>query len=38
MSHELTTRTNGRTEMAFVGETPWHGLGQRLEEGASIET
>lgn len=38
MSHELTTRKSGRVEMAFVGETPWHGLGQRLEEGADIET
>lgn len=37
MSHELTTRTTGKTEMAFVGETPWHGLGQELTEGASIE-
>ena len=24
--------------MAFVGETPWHGLGNRLEKGASIDT
>jgi phage/plasmid-like protein (TIGR03299 family) len=23
--------------MAFVGETPWHGLGQKLTEGASID-
>lgn len=37
MAHELTTRANGRTEMAFVGETPWHGLGQRVTEGATIE-
>lgn len=37
MSHELTTRTTGKTEMAFVGETPWHGLGQQLTEGAPIE-
>lgn len=36
MAHELT-QTNGATEMAYVGETPWHGLGQKLEEGASIE-
>lgn len=36
MSHEITY-TNGRAEMAFVGETPWHGLGQRLVEGAPIE-
>ena len=37
MAHALTLRSNGFTEMAFVGETPWHGLGQELTEGASIE-
>lgn len=37
MSHEIT-HTNGKAEMAYVGATPWHGLGQRLEGGASIET
>lgn len=36
MAHELTT-TNGKVEMAYVGETPWHGLGQELQYGASIE-
>lgn len=35
MSHELTI-TEGAAEMAYVGETPWHGLGQALQEGASI--
>jgi phage/plasmid-like protein (TIGR03299 family) len=37
MAHELTIRANGYTEMAFVGATPWHGLGQELEQNASIE-
>lgn len=35
MSHEITV-TNGTAEMAFVGQTPWHGLGQRMERGAPI--
>jgi len=38
MAHEITQRANGQAEMAFVGKLPWHGLGQRLTEGASIET
>ena len=36
MAHELTM-TNGAAEMAYVGKTPWHGLGQNLELGATIE-
>jgi phage/plasmid-like protein (TIGR03299 family) len=38
MAHELTIRANSTAEMAFVGETPWHKLGQQLTEGAPIET
>ena len=37
MAHELTIREDGYTEMAFVGDTPWHGLGQELTEGASLD-
>jgi phage/plasmid-like protein (TIGR03299 family) len=37
MAHELTITNTGTAEMAFVGETPWHGLGQILLPGASIE-
>jgi len=37
MSHELDF-TKGRAAIAYVGETPWHGLGQQLEAGAPIET
>jgi phage/plasmid-like protein (TIGR03299 family) len=36
MAHELYQR-NGKYEMAYTGETPWHGLGQILQPGASME-
>lgn len=38
MAHKLTTNLTGSAEMAYVGDTPWHGLGQRLTAGASMET
>jgi phage/plasmid-like protein (TIGR03299 family) len=31
MSHEIE-------QMAYIGQTPWHGLGNRLTEGADLET
>lgn len=37
MAHEISKRVDGFHEMAFVGETPWHKLGQRLDEDATIE-
>ncbi len=39
MSHEITIRENGFVEMAFTGSRNaiWHGLGNELEVGASIE-
>lgn len=37
MSHELHA-VAGKTSMAYVGAKPWHGLGQELTAGASIET
>lgn len=37
MAHELSIAKNGEAAMAFVGQVPWHGLGQHLEEGSSID-
>lgn len=37
MAHEIAF-VNGKASMAYVGEKPWHGLGQELTVGASIET
>ncbi len=34
MAHHIT-ETNGKDEMAYVGATPWHGLGTRLEHVAA---
>lgn len=39
MAHEITQRENGMSEMAFTGprSAVWHGLGQHLQEDATIE-
>ena len=34
MPHDLAT-TNGQTAMMYAGETPWHGLGTKLDEPAT---
>lgn len=36
MAH-MIDNTTGKDAIAYVGETPWHGLGQQLTAGASIE-
>lgn len=37
MAHEIDLST-GLPAIAYVGEKPWHGLGEKLPDGASIET
>ena len=37
MAHELEFR-NGNANMAYVGETPWHGLGQKFDPGVDLAT
>lgn len=36
MAHEIAI-INGKASVAYVGEKPWHGLGQKLTENASLE-
>mgnify|MGYP003575501557 FL=1 len=37
MSH-LIAKTARKNAIAYVGQKPWHGLGQELQAGASIQT
>jgi len=37
MAHEIDSST-GKPAIAYVGERPWHGLGEKLPAGAPIET
>jgi phage/plasmid-like protein (TIGR03299 family) len=37
MAH-MIDQTTGRAAMAYINETPWHGLGQALTPGADIDT
>lgn len=37
MAHELNFFNNGRARLAYVGATPWHGLGQQLTEGQPLD-
>lgn len=36
MAHEIDT-SNNRSNIAYAGEAPWHGLGQKLTAGLSID-
>jgi hypothetical protein len=36
MAH-LIESTNGKAEIAYAGQKPWHGLGQQLTADASID-
>jgi hypothetical protein len=36
VAHRIDQST-GRAAIAYIGEPPWHGLGQKLEAGADIE-
>lgn len=36
MSHMIDT-SNDRNNMAYIGRVPWHGLGQQMEEDATID-
>jgi phage/plasmid-like protein (TIGR03299 family) len=38
MSHEIAKTAAGADAMAYVGETPWHGLGMKLDESADLQT
>jgi phage/plasmid-like protein (TIGR03299 family) len=37
MAHELEIMENGKAAHFYVGETPWHGLGTKLENPPTVE-
>ena len=38
MAHLIANTISGKAAIAYVGETPWHGLGQQLSADSPIET
>ena len=38
MAHLIANTISGKAAIAYVGETPWHGLGQQLSADSTIET
>lgn len=37
MAHMIAQTSTGKAAMAYVGDTPWHGLGQQLTKDSPIE-
>ena len=37
MAHMIATTATGKAAMAYVGDTPWHGLGQRLSANSPLD-
>ena len=37
MAHEIYTLADGRSSIGYVGNTPWHGLGQQIPADAPLE-
>ena len=38
MAHQIATTATGKAAIAYFGDTPWHGLGQKLTADAPLET
>lgn len=38
MAHELHQNASGKASLAYVGDVPWHGLGQQLTPDAPLNT
>ena len=38
MAHMIAQTSTGKAAMAYVGNTPWHGLGQKLTANSPLET